>query len=64
MKLNPNFIAEAVEEKFDAAVRYGVTRAYKHSDLQPPSDAQVDLICESVRSVMYEVFTWGEKNES
>jgi hypothetical protein len=55
MKISDSFLLEAIEDKLESAVRYGVTRAYKHSDLQPPSDAQVDMICESVRSALYEI---------
>jgi hypothetical protein len=55
MKISDLFLLEAIEEKLESAVRYGVTRAYKHSDLQPPSDAQVEIICESVRSTLFEI---------
>ena len=55
MKLLDSFLLEAIEEKLSAAVRYGVTRAYKHSDMQPPTDPMVDLICESVRNAIFEI---------
>jgi hypothetical protein len=56
MKISNEFIWECVEEKFEVAVKCGVTRAYKHSDKEPPSDAQVDVICDSVRSALFEIF--------
>ena len=55
MRLLDSFLLEAIEEKLDSAVWYGVTRAYKHSDKEPPSDAQVEIICESVRSALSEI---------
>ncbi len=56
MKLSDTFLLEAIEEKLESAVRYGVTRAYKHSDKEPPTDTQVETICDSVRSALFEVF--------
>lgn len=58
MKLNNDFLMGCVEEHLEAAVRYGVTRAYKHSDGKPPSDAQVDTICDSVRTALFEIFSF------
>lgn len=60
MRISDSFLLEAIEEKLESAVRYAITRAYKHSDLQPPSDAQVEIICESVRSALYEIVECDE----
>ena len=55
MKISDDFIRECIEEKLESAVRYGVTRAYKHSDKEPPTDDQVNVICDSVRNAIFEI---------
>ena len=60
MKINAQFVMDCVADHFNSAVQYGVNRAYKHSDKEPPTDAQVETIQESVRSALFEIFTEGE----
>ena len=64
MKLNNDFLIDCVQEHLEAAVRYGVTRAWKHSDEKPPSDAQVDTICDSVRTALFEIFSFDPVEEA
>lgn len=56
MKILNNFIMDCIRERLETAVKYGVMRAYKHSDKEPPTDAQVDAICNSVDSALFEIF--------
>mgnify|MGYP001233652995 FL=1 len=56
MKILNSFIMDCIRERLETAVKYGVTRAYKHSDKEPPTDAQVDEICNSVDSALFEIF--------
>ena len=56
MKILNSFIMDCIRERLETAVKYGVTRAYKHSDKAPPTDAQVDTICNSVDSALFEIF--------
>ena len=64
LKLNNDFLLGCVEDHLESAVRYGVRRAYKHSEAEPPSEDQVNLICDSVRSALFEIFSFETMEET
>ena len=64
MKISDSFLRVCIEDKIEGAVRYGVRRAYKHSDKEPPSDAQIEQIVESVKiAIVFDVLDWDAASE-
>ena len=64
MKISDSFLRDCVEDRIEGAVQYGVRRAYKHSDKEPPSDAQIEQIVESVKTaILFEVLDWDAAPE-
>lgn len=64
MKISDNFIQVCIQDRLEEAVRYGVTRAWKHSNDKPPSDNQVDIICENVTSALFDIFDFISPGEN
>ena len=64
MKISDSFLRECIEEKIEGAVKHGVRRAYKHSDKEPPSGAQIEQIVESVKTaIVFDVLDWDEVSD-
>lgn len=52
-------MVQAVEE----GVRFGVRRAYKHSDMTPPDDNQISYIADEVVNSICNWFTFDQESE-
>lgn len=53
---------KVMREAVEAGVRFGVRRAYKHSDREEPTESQQEYIAEEVLNSICEWFTFGENN--
>lgn len=53
---------KVMREAVEAGVRYGVRRAYKHYDTDPPTEAQQEYIMEEVLNSICEWFTFEGDN--
>lgn len=54
-----NLIVQAVEE----GVRFGVRRAYKHTDGTPPDENQMSYIADEIVNSICNWFTFDENSE-
>lgn len=54
---------KVMREAVESGIKFGVRRAYKHTDQEPPTEAQQEYIIEEIMNSICEWFTFQEHTE-